>query len=82
MPREKPGAVTDLLQEASAGSREALDRIIPVVESELRRLASSYLRRERRDHTLQTTALVNEAYIRLVGRYPPAITGSHHALPG
>ncbi|MDQ3907763.1 MAG: sigma-70 family RNA polymerase sigma factor, partial [Acidobacteriota bacterium] len=59
-------AVTQLLLEWNAGDRGALDRLLPVVFDELRRLAGAYLRRERPDHTLQPTALVNEAYLRLV----------------
>jgi RNA polymerase sigma factor (TIGR02999 family) len=59
-------AVTQLLLEWGAGDRDALDRLLPVVFDELRRLAGGYLRRERSDHTLQPTALVNEAYLRLV----------------
>ena len=58
--------VTQLLIDWSNGDQAALDRLIPVVHSELRRLAQSYLRRERPGHTLQTTALINEAYLRLV----------------
>jgi RNA polymerase sigma factor (TIGR02999 family) len=50
----------------SAGDRGALDRLLPLVYSELRRLARCYMRRERPGHTLQTTALVNEAYLRLI----------------
>jgi len=61
-----PDEVTQLLVEWRDGSRSALDRLIPLVERELRRLARSYMRRERADHTLQTTALINEAYMRLV----------------
>jgi RNA polymerase sigma factor (TIGR02999 family) len=57
-----------LLDEASGGSQEALARLMPLVYEELRRMASGYLRRERRGHTLQTTALVHEAYLRLVGQ--------------
>ena len=57
--------VTQLLQEWGAGDRAALDRLVPLVFDELRRLAHSYLRRERAGHTLQPTALVNEAYLRL-----------------
>jgi RNA polymerase sigma factor (TIGR02999 family) len=56
-----------LLQAWSAGDGTALDRLVPLVHGELRRLARRYLRRERAGHTLQTTALINEAYIRLVG---------------
>lgn len=58
--------VTALLQAWSAGDRTALDRLVPLVHAELRRLASRYMRRERAGHTLQTTALIHEAYIRLV----------------
>jgi RNA polymerase sigma factor (TIGR02999 family) len=59
-------AVTDLLRAWSDGDEGALERLVPVVEVELRRLARGYLTRERREHTLQVTALVNEAFIRLV----------------
>ena len=55
-----------MLQAWSAGDRTALERLVPLVHSELRRLARRYMRRERAGHTLQTTALINEAYIRLV----------------
>jgi RNA polymerase sigma-70 factor (ECF subfamily) len=58
--------VTALLQAWSAGDRTAFDRLVPLVHSELRRLARRYMRRERAGHTLQTTALIHEAYIRLV----------------
>jgi RNA polymerase sigma factor (TIGR02999 family) len=58
--------VTDLLLELSKGKQDAAEKLIPVVYEELKRLARSYMRRERRDHTLQTTALVHEAYLRLV----------------
>lgn len=61
-----PGEVSGLLQAWTAGDRGALDRLTPVVYDELRRLARAYLRRERTGHSLQTTALVNEAYVRLV----------------
>ena len=58
--------VTDLLRAWSQGDGAALDALIPVVEAELRRLARVYMARERRGHTLQATALVNEAFVRLV----------------
>src|SRR5215210_8218370 len=58
--------VTQLLKDWGSGDSSALDKLMPVVYDELRRLASSYLRRERANHTLQPTALVNEAYMRLV----------------
>src|SRR2546422_10567076 len=58
--------VTQMLREWSNGDREALDKLIPIVYEELRRQAARYLRRERRDHTLQTTALIHETYLRLI----------------
>src|SRR5712691_8404418 len=58
--------VTQLLQQWSDGRQEALDRLLPQIYAELRRLASSYLWHERRDHTLQATALVHEAFLKLV----------------
>ena len=66
-----PDTVTDLLVAWSQGDQAALERLIPLVERELRLLAHRYLRRERHNHTLQTTALVNEAYLRLVGQREP-----------
>jgi len=62
-----PGEVTILLQQVSHGDSHAADKLIPFVLDELRRLARLQLQREKSDHTLQPTALVNEAYIRLVG---------------
>ncbi|HEX7778815.1 MAG TPA: sigma-70 family RNA polymerase sigma factor [Vicinamibacterales bacterium] len=58
--------MTALLQAWSAGDPGALDQLVPLVHAELRRLARRYIRRERAGHTLQTTALINEAYLRLV----------------
>ena len=63
---EKP--ITKLLQELRGGGRDSLDEILPLVYDELRRLANSYLNRERDNHTLQPTALVHEAYLRLLGQ--------------
>jgi RNA polymerase sigma factor (TIGR02999 family) len=60
--------VTQLLIDWSNGDQAALDKLMPVVDRELRRLAHHYMRGERPDHTLQTTALVNEAFVRLVNR--------------
>jgi RNA polymerase sigma-70 factor, ECF subfamily len=60
------GQVSGLLRAWSDGDRDALDRLTPIVYDELRRLARGYMRRERLGHSLQTTALVNEAYMRLV----------------
>jgi RNA polymerase sigma-70 factor (ECF subfamily) len=65
---QEPRVLTQLLQAWSAGEKGAVDRLIPEVYAELRRLARAYLRREPPGQTLQTTALVNEAYIRLVGQ--------------
>jgi len=61
-----PHEVTQLLQAWSAGEQGALDKLVPVVYQELRRLAKRYMAHESPGHTLQTTALVNEAYLRLV----------------
>jgi len=61
--------ITQLLVEWSKGNQAALDQLMPQVYDELRRLARSYLRRERPDHTLQATALVHEAYIRLMDQH-------------
>lgn len=61
-----PNEVTELLLSWNQGDRDALDRLIPLVEAELRRLARRFMRRERGDHTLQTSALINEAYLKLV----------------
>jgi RNA polymerase sigma-70 factor, ECF subfamily len=59
------GQVTQLLLDWSEGDKAALDKLIPIVHDELRRLARNYMRRERAGHTLQTSALINEAYLRL-----------------
>jgi RNA polymerase sigma factor (TIGR02999 family) len=61
-----PKDVTEFLLDWSRGDPEAPDKLMPLVYDELRRIASQYLRRERRDHTLQPTALVHEAYLKLV----------------
>jgi len=61
-----PGETTRLLSQWRAGDQAAFERLLPIVYDELRRLASSYMRSERPDHLLQTTALVHEAYLRLV----------------
>jgi RNA polymerase sigma factor (TIGR02999 family) len=66
-----PEQVTSLLLLWRAGDKAALDKLMPLVYDELRRLANAYLRRERPDHTLQSTALVHEAYSRLVGQNLP-----------
>jgi RNA polymerase sigma-70 factor (ECF subfamily) len=63
-----PEDVTRLLDAVRAGEQGALDRLLPLVYDELHRIAARYARRERLDHTLQPTALVNEAYLRLADR--------------
>src|SRR5271165_3525011 len=63
----QPGEVTRLLKEFRAGDKEAEERLVPLVYNELRRLAAYYMRGERSGHSLQPTALVHEAYIRLTG---------------
>lgn len=62
----KQHEITQLLVEWSDGNQSALDELYPLVYDELHRLARRYMSRERQDHTLQTTALINEAYVRLV----------------
>jgi RNA polymerase sigma factor (TIGR02999 family) len=61
-----PKEVTELLLAWSRGDESALEKLIPLVHAELRRLAKRYMGRERAGHTLQTTALINEAYLRLI----------------
>lgn len=61
-----PEGITQLLVRWNDGDESALEQLMPLVYAELRRLATNYLRRERQGHTLQPTALVNEAYLRLV----------------
>jgi len=66
---DQPGAITALLSQLREGNKQAEEKLIPLVYNELHRLARYYMRRERGDHTLQTSALVNEAYLRLVGEH-------------
>ncbi|HEV8369079.1 MAG TPA: sigma-70 family RNA polymerase sigma factor [Pyrinomonadaceae bacterium] len=66
VPVSTTAEVTDLLEAWRGGDRTALDKLLPLVEKELHKIAHRYMNRERPDHTLQTTALVNEAYIRLL----------------
>jgi len=71
------GEVTRLLGELERGDKEAANHILPLVYDELHRLARSYFRRERGEHTLQPTALVHEAYIRLVDQRAPLESRGH-----
>jgi RNA polymerase sigma factor (TIGR02999 family) len=66
MQQPSPQEITQLLLAWSDGDQTALEELVPLVETELRRLARHYLRQERPGHLLQTTALVNEAYLRLI----------------
>ena len=61
------GEVTHLLRQMQRGDKDAREQLITAVYGELRKLAAAYFRRERQGHTLQPTALVNEAYLKLVG---------------
>lgn len=72
--------VTLILQEFAAGDQSALDRLMPLVYAELRKLAGGYLRNERPGHTLQATALVHEAFVKLVGQQQPDYRSRVHFL--
>jgi RNA polymerase sigma factor (TIGR02999 family) len=65
-PVRSPHEITQLLAEWSNGNQTALDKLYPLVYGELHKMANRYMKRERKDHTLQTTALINEAYVRMV----------------
>src|SRR5262249_677543 len=67
MPTPNPHEVSRLLRAWSEGDKAAMDQLMPLVYGELRRLAKHHMRRERPGHTLQTTALIHEAYLRLIG---------------
>lgn len=70
--------ITVLLLQWSRGDRAALDELMPVIYQELRKLARGYLRRERDDHSLQPTALINEAYLRLIKQDFPEWQSRRH----
>jgi RNA polymerase sigma factor (TIGR02999 family) len=74
------GEVTRLLEAAEAGDREALDRLVPLVYEDLRRVAHRQLDREGGGHTLQTTALIHEAYLKLAGGGSVSATSRAHFL--
>src|SRR5215470_19551774 len=71
LPAESSSPITKLLFRWREGDCDALQQLMPLVYDELRRLARHYLRQERNDHTLQSAALVHEAYLRLAGENPP-----------
>jgi RNA polymerase sigma-70 factor (ECF subfamily) len=72
--------ITDLLQRACDGDADATQELMPLVYSELRRIAGQYLRKERKDHTLQPTALVNEVYLRMFGNTALKVADRAHFL--
>jgi RNA polymerase sigma factor (TIGR02999 family) len=78
LPQEQP--ITALLQEFASGDKSALDRLIPLIYPELRRLARGYMRNERPGHTLQPTALVHEAYARLAKQEQPDYRSRAHFM--
>jgi len=78
VPSESSSQVTLLPSPRCSEVREALDALMPLVYEELRRLACQYLQRKRPNHTLQSTALAHEAYVRLLGQDPPEWKGRTH----
>jgi len=72
--------VTELLVEWSHGNEEAFRQLVPLLQAELRRIAAGFWRRERASHTLQPTALVNEAYLRLLGQHRVSWRSRTHFL--
>jgi RNA polymerase sigma factor (TIGR02999 family) len=75
-----PGAATELVLQLAEGDPRTVDQLLPLVYGELHRLAERYMSRERPDHTLTTTALVHEAYLRLVDQTRVAFDGRSHFL--
>jgi len=76
----RPGEATRLLADISKGDRNAIEKLMPIVYEELRSLAVAFMRGERSDHTLQPTALVHEAFLRLVGPSPPHYNDRAHFM--
>jgi RNA polymerase sigma factor (TIGR02999 family) len=72
--------ITELLRRVREGDPEASQELMPLVYAELRSIAGKYLRKERKDHTLQPTALVNEVYIRMFGNAAPNVADKPHFL--
>lgn len=80
-PSEPDGSsVSGCLKQWSEGNPDALNRLMPLIYHELRRLAHAYLRRERHDHTLETSALIHEAYMRLIGQREICCLNTHQFL--
>jgi RNA polymerase sigma factor (TIGR02999 family) len=80
MPEDCGGQVTELLQNWKQGDEDALRDLLPLVYKELRRLAHYHLQSERPDHTLQSTALVHEAYMRMMGSQPVQFQNRAHFI--
>src|SRR5580698_7166135 len=80
MPEDQSGQVTELLHQWTRGDQQALRALVPLVYKELRRLAHYHLQAEREDHTLQSTALVHEAYLRLLGGQPVELQNRAHFI--
>jgi RNA polymerase sigma factor (TIGR02999 family) len=80
LPESDPSRVTLLLEQLSAGHNSAVDELLPLVYGELHRIARAFFRRQPPGHTLQPTALVNEAFIRFFKDAPPHLTGRAHFL--
>src|SRR5260370_16706276 len=78
---KSPQEVSRLLAEISDGKEEAFNKLLPLVYDELHRLAANYMSRERSNHTLQTTALVHEAYVKLAGQQGPRCQARVHFFP-
>jgi len=78
MPAFSTPGITELLDAWSNGDKSALDRLVPMIVEDLRHIAKRHLGRERRGHSLQTTAVVNEMYVRLVGMKNVNWTGRAH----
>ena len=75
-----PAQVTRLLQRLRDGERTALDELMPIMYGELHRVARAFMSRQQPGHTLQPTALVNEAYIRLFGDLEPKLADRTHFM--
>jgi RNA polymerase sigma factor (TIGR02999 family) len=80
MPEDQSGQVTQLLQHWKQGDEQALRALVPLVYKELRRLAHYHLQAERPDHTLQSTALVHEAFLRMLGGQPVQLENRAHFI--
>jgi len=80
VPHDPSETVTKLLDHWAQGDQQALAALLPLVYNELRRVAHYQLQRERPDHTLQSTALVHEAYLRLLGNKAPELQGRSHFI--